>query len=239
VTGAALQDRAGTASRRRLLAAAVLAAAVPAVTGGCATVRLVQVEPALFSLPPTPPGVPMPGRAAVVVPQAVFSQTYIPESNGIVVLQVPVGQIVTHAVVAALGAEFEAGATWLTARPAPGAGFAAVVEIAQIDTSARSRVTAYVPVPYPPLLWMPLYASAELSVSVGFDLLRFDAQGRALGVRRCDPGAQILEVTNWSPEPGADALIRLVHEAAAGGALIAARELRSALELQRMQPRTR
>jgi len=232
--------RAGGVPTRRVWLALVTAAAV----GGCATTHLAQVDPTLFKWPAAVGKSKLPGHAIVVVPEAVAVQTWIPKQEGsgqLPRVQLPIGQIVAAAVVAALAAEFEDGAQWLTTRPAADAGQGTVVEIGAIEAQAGNRLTAWVPVPIPnPLILLgpPLYSSTELTVRVGFDLQRFDGQGQPLGARRCDAGVRLLEVTNWSSEGALPALVRQTHEAAAAGALIGVRDLRNALESERMKPRT-
>ncbi len=233
-TALALNARARAALVQGMLATVLM-------LGGCATVQVGTLDPALFPAAETAALPPLHGQVALVLPPAVREQTHPglhPPASGKPRIQLPLGDALDAALQRQLGAAFTGGALPAALPLAAGSGAAVALVVAEVRLVMDSKLNWMVPVPVP---FPPFLASAASSWSytarLELDLRLTDVLGRLLAQTTVDSGNVVFERGQWTTETELQLNQKLLHQAAWQAAAQAARVVRETVLADRQRER--
>lgn len=219
-------------------APALVRLAVLLALGGCATVEVGKVQPALFPLAVAASAPSLPVRVALVLPPEVREQTHVGparEVDPIKGIRLPVGAVIEAALQRRLAAAFSGGVQ-PAALPLPaGAGLDLAVTVSAARLALDSHLNWVVPVPL--LLPFPLAQSTDHYATLALDLRITDSTGRVLVETTVDSGRVAFERGLWTRETRLERYQKLLHEAAWQAAEKTAQAALDALQADRLRER--
>lgn len=215
----------------------VLAAlAVLTALGGCTTVAIGRLEPALFPAATAASAPAAAARVALLLPPTVRELTHTGPPGLTQAgdrIQLPLGAVVEAALLRQLGAAFEGGVQLVAAPTVAGVDLVVTVGAARLDFDRH--LNWLVPLPLP--VFLPVAASTDHIAVLALDLRITDAQGHFLAQSTVDSGRVTLERGLWKKEEPIELYQKLLHQAAWQAAAKVAEAARDALRADRLRER--
>ena len=203
-----------------------------ALLPGCASRREMPFDAALFPSSPVAPETRAPGRVAIVLQPAVKDLVHEGEEGPARTLRIPIGRIVSQAMMTSAEAMFASGAVRVEAGAGDGTRYAATLIVQSARVAYHRRLLWLIPLPF-----FGGTGDFEFDVQLAMDITLLDAQGRVVWTRTYDDGRQVWP-HDWAEQAKApDGLLRVTHEAAWRLSQKAMRDLREWADGERMRPR--
>jgi hypothetical protein len=204
-----------------------------ALLPGCATRREMPVDEALFPRAPVAPDSRAVGRVAVLVQPTVRDMVHEGEEGPAAGMRIPIGRIVTEAMLASAGDIFAGGAQRIEASSAADARYVATLTVQSVRVMYHFHILWFIPIP--PFNGV---GDAEYDEQLAFDITVHDPQGRVVWTRTYDDGRQIWQHSWTNKAKASEGLLRITHEAAWRLSQKVMDDLREWVEGERMRPRS-
>ena len=203
------------------------------LTAGCATRRDMPLDLTLFPTATVLPESQTPGRVAIRMQPAVQDLVHEGEDGPARRMRIPIGQIVTQALLTSASEAFAGGAERLATSSAVDTRFVATLSVQSARASYHSHLLWFIP-----LGFLGAASDFELDSQLALDISLLDAGGRVVWTRSYDDGPRIWHHEWFEMAVAPDGLMRMTHEAAWRISQRVMHDLREWAEVERTRPRT-